>query len=521
MRDRGDPATEGPQSQDATAAHAELGSAGGMRPAGTSKPVLARTLLMWLGVPLTFGLALLGSWNRPPWTDEAYTLWVARLDVESVVALLRSGDVGNALYYSIVDAWMSTFGSSLLSGRILSVIAMTVAAAGVILLGRELASPSVGLAAGVAFALLPVVWDYAMEARSYALATAAVTWSSVVLVRAISTRRRVPWALYAGLVTMSGYVFFFAVLVFVAHGVSLALVRPPTWVWWRWLISGSAACALMLPLVVLAATQPQYSYDPTSFEIIASIAVFWTKTLTPSLLATAFLAVAAWLVVAVGLMTWHRSRHERDTSLQAQGLEIPVFALPWLLTPAILLLLVSVVYPVFELRYIVPSAPAFALLIGFSVVIAQPRWLVSVGLASLAVGLVPAFVVTIASDGKDSWGVKRDVLTQNARPGDGLVAEPQYYYRMALADPIEGLEVVQEGIETPGARQDESLLQSERAEVVSRLRELERVWLVRFREDSTVNDSSIHAILVEAGLRKEGSVEGGNSAIDLYVRAPE
>ena len=70
------------------------------------------------------------------------------------------------------------------------------AAAGVVVLGKQLSTRSVGVCAGIAFAILPRITWAGIETRSYALSALAAVWLTVLVVAAMRQDRPLLWALY-------------------------------------------------------------------------------------------------------------------------------------------------------------------------------------------------------------------------------------------------------------------------------------------------------------------------------------
>ena len=74
-----------------------------------------------------------------------------------------------------------------LIARLHSALAAALAAGGIAVIGRWLVSTRAGLLAGLMFGLLPVVSQYAQEARSYAIISAVAVLATYLLLRALAT----------------------------------------------------------------------------------------------------------------------------------------------------------------------------------------------------------------------------------------------------------------------------------------------------------------------------------------------
>ena len=141
--------------------------------------VLAAAVMAVLGV---WGLARDSSMGN----DEVATRWAALLSLHQLARLLRHVDAVHGLYYLVMHGWMAV-GTSPAVLRIPSVIAMVVAVALTVIIGRRLTGSGwAGLFAGLIVALTPTISYYAQTARSYALVFACVLGSTLALLHALA-----------------------------------------------------------------------------------------------------------------------------------------------------------------------------------------------------------------------------------------------------------------------------------------------------------------------------------------------
>lgn len=116
----------------------------------------SRRCVVWL-LPALWTLAL-GLWGlsrqNSVWRDEAATWQVAGRSVGEIWHMLGTVDAVHGAYYLLMHVLFEWFGASTTTLRLPSVLAMTVAAACVALIGRRLAGPWAGLGGGLALGLL-------------------------------------------------------------------------------------------------------------------------------------------------------------------------------------------------------------------------------------------------------------------------------------------------------------------------------------------------------------------------------
>jgi mannosyltransferase len=157
------------------------------------------------------------------WRDELSSWSFASRPVPELVTIVRHSDASQLAYYLLLHYWMAVFGDSVLAMRMLSVLAMTGAAACVPLVGRRLAGDKAGLLAGLIFALVPSISRFAQETRLYALEVLVAMVATLLLLRAVDKPSWRKWAAYAGCVAMLGYVDLVALCLIAGHAAAVAL----------------------------------------------------------------------------------------------------------------------------------------------------------------------------------------------------------------------------------------------------------------------------------------------------------
>ncbi|WP_341830046.1 glycosyltransferase family 39 protein [Streptomyces liangshanensis] len=352
-------------------------------------------------VALTVALGLWGIRRRDSmWGDESVTYQLAHRGLSRIWHTTQHVDLVHALYYAVMHEIFGLFGGGLLTLRLPSVLAMSLAAAGVGLLGRRLAGPRAGLLAGLVFPLLPQIQQYAQEGRSYAMVCALVTWATYALVGSVAHRSRRRWVVYGSTLLLACLLHEFAVLALVAHGVTLIVSGAARPVLRAWSATAAAVVTGLLPLAVRSSGQAGQ--------------VSWIGWPGPVRLA-GFLVLAA-----VGAVC-------ARAPLEGRGpVRLSALALPILVLPGLLLLLLSPVEPLFAERYVLYSCTGFALLLGAwtdHVLRLRPSSRTS-WVAALAVlaSLLPAalFLRTPGSQHDDVVAIGAAVRREG-RPGDGLL----------------------------------------------------------------------------------------------------
>jgi mannosyltransferase len=370
---------------------------------------------------------VLGTWGLTRgdsmWRDEAATWEATHRTVPELWHLLGRIDVVHGVYYLLMHAVFTVCGDSLYSLRLPSVLAMACAAVVVTLLGSRLAGRCTGLAAGLTFALLPAVQQYAQEGRPYALVTVCVALSCRLLIAAVDSPGTGRWAAYGTAVLAAALLNWFSLMVLCAHALTMVLAGPPRATVLRWALAACAAVLGAVPLVVASQAQA---------EQIAWIRPTGAGTLLGLLLTLLAGALCAWLARAGTAGGGPRGARVTLTTL----------ALPLLVVPPLLLTAVSTVRPVYQARYVLFSQVGLALLIGAachalaSRVRTPPRRTIAAVTVLAFLGLLPVEVSLRGASGRidDVLSTARNVATVR-EPGDAVLFIPAARRDTALVSP--------------------------------------------------------------------------------------
>lgn len=135
---------------------------------------------------LAFGLRAYHRGVQPYWWDELLTVWVSEAPIPILLRTLNAAtsnatDLNPPLFYLLTHLWMNVSSPKEGDVRLLSAVIGALTVPVIVLLGETLFSLTVGLAAGVLFALSPLAIYYGFQTRNYSLLTflaaaSALTW---------------------------------------------------------------------------------------------------------------------------------------------------------------------------------------------------------------------------------------------------------------------------------------------------------------------------------------------------------
>jgi mannosyltransferase len=409
---------------------------------------------------LGLGVRLIGIASRPLWYDEAFSvLFSEKGPAAMLVGTLSSTASGAAeehplAYYTLLWAWMHTFGESLVAIRAFSIIAGLAAVLLAYVFARDLTNGATALIAGVIAALSPFQLHYSQEVRMYIFLGLWLLLATYAYWRASQLTGWKWWGAFAVFAALAQYTHNLAAFYLIALALWPLITRD-----WRLLrgivLSGLAALVLYLPwLIHLPAQfakvgQTYWIEQPGLYRILTLVLVFVTNLPLPNgfLAAGLFLALA---VVMIALWQTGRAVHRKQSNSRT-GL--------WLLylsfVPAILLFLFSQWKPIYLERALLPSGMIFCIWVAWTLTetqLARPVQYFVAALLAMAFALGIYEHVTYTGFPYGPYNEITANLHSRLQPGDVVIHSsklsmlPSFYYDRLLpqtyvADP-------------PGSRED-------------------------------------------------------------------
>ena len=352
------------------------------------------------------------------WFDEAATISAGTRSLPELWAMLKNIDAVHGLYYLVMHGWFAVFPATEFLSRFSSSLAVGLAAAGVVVLGRTLANRATGLTAGLVFAILPKVTWAGMETRSYALTMAAAVWLTLFCVQAARRGRLWWWLPYTLMMALAALLNVFLILMVPVHAVAvITYARAER----RWrVVAGWGAAAV----TAVAAVAPFLLFTQTQLFQVGWIFPLGSRTVGMVLQEQYFDHATAFAPVA-GLVLLAGAPFVRRMGEGAPRLALTTIA--WIALPTATLLVYSALRePLYYPRYLSFTAPGFALLMGVCIVaVARSRAEIGVVVVVLAAAAAPNYLAQrgpYAKAGMDFSQVA-DVIDRYAAPGDCLVLD--------------------------------------------------------------------------------------------------
>ena len=311
---------------------------------------------------LAAAIRVIGIAARPIWYDEAFAiLFSAKGPAAMAVGTLTSTGAGAADihplgYYTLLWLWMQAFGSSLISVRLLSILAGTATVVLVWWLARELFNEKTAMVASVFVALAPFQVHYSQEIRMYSFLALWLMLATYAYARGAKGGGIKWWLLFAVSAALAQYTHNLAAFYLIPLAATPLLRRE-----WKTLraviLSGLVALLIYLPWLLQLPSQfakvstAYWVERPGLDKLFTLLLVYVTNLPLPNslLFVGLFIALA---VVSIGLVQAFRRANRDPNAL-------------WLLylsfAPPILSFLVSQWIPVYIERAFLPSGVIFCL----------------------------------------------------------------------------------------------------------------------------------------------------------------
>ncbi|MEU1586341.1 glycosyltransferase family 39 protein [Micromonospora sp. NPDC005710] len=391
-----------------------------------------RRLPVWLPPALlTLAVTVTGLGSAQLWRDELATWSAASRSPGDLARLAGTIDAATGPYYLLMHGWTTVAGDSTIALRVPAVLAMTVAAGLLAVLGARLVDRRGGLFAGLLFAVLPGTSRYGQEARPYALATMLAVLATVLLVTALRRPSWARWAGYAVAVAALGLIHLIALTVLAAHALTVVLAwwRGPGAAGvstpgspapgdrgatrdrrvWRWLVAVVPVALLVAPLLLKSRTQRSRQLNWVHLVRLDDLTALPGGVTQSSVVGGLLVGVAALGAARLGRRAL-----------------LPVSAV---LLPVLLLFAAGEVVPLWVPRYLVFVVPFACLLAGAALAaVSAPAALVVVVLAGL-LGLPDQAALRRTHEWPRSVPVDYAgaalVIAEGQRPGDAVVYSPR------------------------------------------------------------------------------------------------
>jgi mannosyltransferase len=382
---------------------------------------------------LAAAISLAGAARPSFWYDEAATISASySRSLGQLWRMLGNVDAVHGLYYLLMHGWFQIFPPTEFWSRAPSGLAIGGAAAGVVVLGRQLSSRTVALASGVVFAILPRTTWAGIEARPYALSMMAAVWVTVLLVVAVRRESRWLWACYGIGLATSILLDMYLALLLTAHVVFVFAFRRGRTVVVPFAITSLLTVCAVAPFVLEVVGQVQQIkwVAPIGHRTIEDVMVQQYFERSPPF------AVLSALIVAAAIVLWLQTSRLTEADRQLLTLAVASLVIP----TAAIVAWSAAAHPIYTPRYLSFTAPAMALALGVCIgALAVKPWGATAIVILLAAAAAPNYIRAqrgpYAKYGMD-YSQVADLITAKAAPGDCLLVNDTVTFMPAPMRPL-------------------------------------------------------------------------------------
>lgn len=367
------------------------------------------------------------------WSDEAFSIFVAKLNWPSFWHLIATAEANMSLYYLFLRAWVHV-GDAAWWVRLLSAL-MSIAVVPVVYsIGQEIFSQRTAIVAALLLAINPFDIRYAQEARGYSLFVLLVSVSFLAFFRYLKKPNRFWSVCYVLATALALYAHFFAAFAVLVQLISLTLVpASKRQAAIRAAFRLGIVIIVGLPLLwfVLFRDRGQLGWAPPVhgrdlYDVFRFMVGSGLK--LGIAVAAFFIAASVWI---------RRCRNEGWTE---EAWSFLVLAL-WLFLPVLLTLAISVWKPIYAPRFLIFCLPAALLLMAEGIAEIRFAWLRYALVLALIVGEIGPIRSYCAEAGEEDWKSAVHFLAANVQPGDAAVL-PNPYCELPLKYAVEHAGVV-------------------------------------------------------------------------------
>jgi len=204
----------------------------------------------------SLGLRLIGI-NQSLWLDEAISVNMAKLPIDSIVTRFSIHDFHPPLYYWFLNIWIRLFGDQVWVMRLSSILFSLITIWLVYKIGKEIKDKKTGLWAAILTGVNPLLIYFSQELRMYALVTMWLTASIYFLVKIL---KKPDWKNILGFNIMTGlsFVTFYGSIFLIGAEILYLLVNKKIKLF---LMSFWGIILALLGISQLLSTQLQYSQE--------------------------------------------------------------------------------------------------------------------------------------------------------------------------------------------------------------------------------------------------------------------
>ena len=328
---------------------------------------------------MSFAFATYESGARNLWLDEAYSVYTVQRDWNTFWTIVLNVEANQALYHIILKFWI-LLGDDEATLRFLSAIFSTASVPVIYLLGKELFDKNTGVVAAFLIGVNGNFIFYAQEVRGYSLLLFLTLCSSYLAVRCVKSPSRKMWTWYVVVNILATYVHFFAVWIIIVHA-ALLFFLPRKDLNWKSILTSACfiiifLCPLLLFILFRDEGQINWLWRPNFNSLInlhySLTGLHHTFSGNSRSAVVMFSSFTYFFLCSIPIVyfihSWIKNGFSKITWRYA-------FIVCLLYLPIALVYWVSMLKPIFHLRYLLIVLPGFILAASFTLTRFDKRWM--------------------------------------------------------------------------------------------------------------------------------------------------
>lgn len=387
---------------------------------------------VWV-IPLASAfVAGLLSTRRAIWSDEGATIYRITIGWKQFISLSwDQNDLVHGTYYAILKLLNPIVGENLFAIRSISALSLGLSLLGIARLMSLFAEVKFVITAQILFLLLPSTSSFATEARSVGIATTLVIWLSYlffVILKKLEHHEKINKE-FTLFITLSIFSLFFFIylaflqIVFLLH----CLIRKNRQPFKIFLLAALITFVATLPFTLQASLQTgQIGWLKSNLwkSITDALTVA-----TPSRFG--LLAFVGSFCIILLILTLIQKKERLSNSEKS----LILWAFLVITIPAIIIISLSEIKPLFTQRYLVPFTPGFAILAAIALLkLAQHR--AQIVSALLVIVSLLSIGSNFGTSGRDYWGDKIEIVKSKSTGNFAIMASQRHYERVFFIQPI-------------------------------------------------------------------------------------
>jgi 4-amino-4-deoxy-L-arabinose transferase-like glycosyltransferase len=454
-------------------------------------------LLLFMVLVIAICIRLIGINTRPIWYDEAFSLLISRAGPPAVLegtlsieTSSASADIHPPAYYFLLWGWIQLFGSSIISGRCLSILISLGTIIFIFFLSRELFDDRAALMAGLGAALFPFQVHYSTEIRMYSLLAFWLTLAVFAFWKGRKSGKWYWWVIFAIAAALGQYTHNLAVF-FLIPLASTGLILKDWKTVRRTLLAGLGAVVLYLPWLIhipaqFSKVQQNYWIErPTVASVFNLILSYITNLPLLNGLLLPGLLISVFCVVLAAFQTF------RAFKQKIPGYKVGLWLAFLSFAPPLLLWLFSQWRPVYLERALLPSHAIFCIWFAWALLHTMlPKIVrfVVIGLTLIGAALGIYEHLTYVGAPYAPYQAMTTSLAKRVKPGDLILYSTKISYLPALYfnQTLPQVFIIDE----PGSKSDNLapatravLHLNEAPDIRSATQGVSRLWFVIFQEE--------------------------------------